>query len=123
VDATLKSVKSVNEPFVLILGGKDKGGDFSILKSLLAKGVEKLLLLGKAAPVIRRQLSDLGDKLLDVNNLEEAVERGYAVLQKTGGVVLLAPGCASFDMFKNFEHRGEAFNQAVENLRMRLKHG
>jgi UDP-N-acetylmuramoylalanine--D-glutamate ligase len=117
VDAALKSIASIDGDLVVILGGKDKGSDFSGLEKPLREKALKVLLLGKAAPLIADCLSGLGDRLANVRDLHEAVGVGYEVLRKKGGVVLLAPACASFDMFDNFEHRGEVFKQEVRSLR------
>lgn len=119
VDAALKSIASIDSDLVVILGGKDKGGDFSALLEPLRRRARRVLLLGKAAPLLAEQLSALGDRLATVRDLEDAVATGYAVLKQGGGVVLLAPACASFDMFDNFEHRGEVFKREVLRLRQR----
>lgn len=119
VDAALKSITSIDSDLVVILGGKDKGGDFSALLEPLRRRARRVLLLGKAAPLLAEQLSALGDRLAMVRDLEEAVATGYGILKQDGGVVLLAPACASFDMFDNFEHRGEVFKREVLRLRQR----
>ena len=116
VDAALKSIDSISEPMVLILGGKDKGGDFAALGNAIRERVERVLLIGQAAPTIRSHFPGqkaLEKKLVDVSDLEEAVKKGWQILEKKGGVVLLAPACASFDMFNNFEHRGDVFREEV----------
>jgi UDP-N-acetylmuramoylalanine--D-glutamate ligase len=124
VDAALKSVVSIDGDLVVILGGKDKGGDFSALLGPLRLRARKVLLMGRAAPVIADQLAALADRLERVRDLEEAVARGYGVLQGSGGTVLLAPACASFDMFDNFEQRGDVFKQEVRRLEEREgRHG
>jgi UDP-N-acetylmuramoylalanine--D-glutamate ligase len=107
VDAALKSLVSFDSRVVLILGGKDKGGDFSVLLDAIDKRAKRVLLIGKAAGTIYKQLSRFSDRLDFVRDLAEAVRKGHEVLGDSGGVVLLAPGCASFDMFENFEHRGD----------------
>jgi UDP-N-acetylmuramoylalanine--D-glutamate ligase len=117
VDAALKSIASIDGNLVVILGGKDKGSDFSGLEKPLREKALKVLLLGKAAPLIAAGVSGLGDRLVHVRDLHEAVGAGYEILRQAGGVVLLAPACASFDMFDNFEHRGEVFKQEVQSLR------
>jgi len=122
VDAALKSIASIDGNLVVILGGKDKGGDFSALLEPLQQRARRVLLLGKAAPLLAGQLSALGDRLARVRDLEEAVASGYGVLKESGGTVLLAPACASFDMFDNFEHRGEVFKQEVRRLQQREGH-
>jgi UDP-N-acetylmuramoylalanine--D-glutamate ligase len=121
VDATLKSINSLNHDVVLILGGKDKGGDFSLLGDSIKKRVKRVLLLGEAGPVIYQQLSNLQDRCTFVSDLSEATSKGYNLLEKQGGVLLLAPGCASFDMFNSFEQRGEVFKKEV--LKLRRKQG
>jgi UDP-N-acetylmuramoylalanine--D-glutamate ligase len=119
VDAALKSIASISGNLVVILGGKDKGGDFGALLEPLRQRALQVLLLGKAAPLLAAQLAELGERLVFVRDLEDAVARGYGALQAAGGTVLLAPACASFDMFDNFEHRGEVFKQEVRRLQER----
>ena len=116
VDAALKSIASIDGNLVVILGGKDKGSDFTVLAKPLLEKARKILLLGHAAPVIAAQLNGLKDRLINVRDLNEAVHTGYGILKQAGGVVLLAPACASFDMFANFEHRGDVFKREVERL-------
>lgn len=115
VDAALKSITSIDEPMVVILGGKDKGGDFKILGPAINQRVDNVLLVGQAVDTIRRQLGSV--KMDEVSDFDEAVEKGWQILEKKGGVVLLAPGCASFDMFNNFEHRGDVFKKAFLRLK------
>jgi len=119
VDAALKSISSIDGDLVVILGGKDKGSDFSPLARPLRERARRVLLLGQAAPLLAGQLSGLGGLLAHVKDLEEAVAKGYELLAPSGGVVLLAPACASFDMFDNFEHRGEVFKREVLRLQQR----
>jgi len=120
VDAALKSITSIGGNLVVILGGKDKGSDFSVLEKPLRERARQVLLLGQAAPLLAAQLSGLGGLLANVRDLEEAVAKGYELLAPSGGVVLLAPACASFDMFNNFEHRGDVFKQEVLRLQLRV---
>lgn len=119
VDAALKSIDSIDAPLVLILGGKDKGGDFSMLRQSIKEKVDHVLLVGAAAHTIHRQLAELdnGERFIFVADFAAAVAEGYRLLAKKGGVVLLAPGCASFDMFKNFEHRGDVFKEEVQKFK------
>lgn len=116
VDATLKSINSMKQSTVLILGGKDKGSDFTVLRNPIKKKAVHVLLVGDATSTIHRQLSDIDEKLSFATDFSEAVAKGYRLLEKKGGVVLLAPGCASFDMFENFEHRGQVFKEEVLRL-------
>lgn len=117
VDAALKSINSIDPPMVLILGGKDKGGDFKQLEQAIRQKADAVLLLGKAAKTIAGQLPGLEEKFIFVKDLAEAAAVGYEYLANSGGVVLLAPACASFDMFDNFEHRGEVFKKEVFALK------
>lgn len=123
VDAALKSIGSFSENLVLILGGKDKGGDFRPLERPIRERAKKVLLIGKAAGTIARQLAGLGDRLLFVKDLREAIDAGFRLLGESGGTVLLAPACASFDMFRDFEERGEVFCREVRELKQRVEHG
>ncbi|MCP5101917.1 MAG: hypothetical protein GY950_00995, partial [bacterium] len=111
----------IDTHMVLILGGKDKGGDFTLLQDAVREKVDFVLLVGEAAHNIFLQLEDLEEKLLFAADFSQAVERGYRLLEKSGGVVLLAPACASFDMFDNFEHRGRVFKEEVRKLAAALK--
>lgn len=121
VDATLKSLSSIEGNLVLILGGKDKGGDFTLLRESIREKARHVILVGHAAPIIQRQLNDLADRFIPAVDFAEAVETAYRRLENSGGVVLLAPGCASFDMFDNFEHRGDVFTGEVLKLKEKIK--
>jgi UDP-N-acetylmuramoylalanine--D-glutamate ligase len=99
---------------ILIAGGKDKGGDFAPLRPLVASRVKTLLLLGQARQVIRDQLGG-ACPMEEVSTLDAAVTRG-AEIAVAGDTVLLSPACASFDMFRDFEQRGDVFRQAVRDL-------
>ena len=123
IDAALKSIGSFSENLVLILGGKDKSGDFRPLEKPLCDRARSILLIGKAAGAIAGQLPGLADRMIFVKDLREAVETGLRLLRGTGGTVLLAPACASFDMFRDFEDRGEVFAREVQELKNRVKRG
>lgn len=123
VDAALKSIDSIDQPLVVILGGRDKGSDFTPLLKSLKKRAKKVLVIGEAAPAILKQLNDIQTKLEEVKNFSSALDRGHRLLKKTGGVVLLAPACASFDMFGNFEERGLAFRKEFGKLKKKVKNG
>jgi UDP-N-acetylmuramoylalanine--D-glutamate ligase len=114
VDATVKSLESFPSNIRLILGGRDKGGDFTRLRPLVEERVKQLVLLGEAAGKIREALAGTAD-MSEAKSLEEAIlqcKRGA----QPGDVVLLAPACASFDMFQNYEHRGNVFKKFVRDL-------
>jgi UDP-N-acetylmuramoylalanine--D-glutamate ligase len=114
VDATLKAVDAFSGGLWVILGGKDKGLDYSVLREPLAARAHAALLIGAAAKKIAGALEG-AVPLVECQTLEAAVAYGYAH-GKPGDTVLLAPACASFDQFQSFEHRGEVFKGLVREL-------
>lgn len=115
VDATLKAIQSFHEPLILILGGKDKGGDFSLLAESIARGVKRLVVIGEATAKIQESLGHV-KPLTIASTLAAAVEQA-AGAASPGDVVLFSPACASFDMFRNYHHRGLEFKRIVGELR------
>ena len=114
VESVWYALQSVSPPIILIAGGKDKGGDFSKLRELAQENVKALILIGEAKEKIKKALGDLVPSEYS-DSLEEAV--GLSLKQASGGdTVLLSPGCASFDMFRDYQHRGEVFKSSVRNL-------
>jgi UDP-N-acetylmuramoylalanine--D-glutamate ligase len=120
-DATIKALESFPAGIVLILGGRDKGGDFSVLRPLIKEKVKEVLLLGEAAAKIRRQLGEIVP-LGETASMSEAVSQGYAIALP-GEIVLLAPACASYDLFRNYEHRGMVFKEEVLRLKSQIASG
>lgn len=114
IDATVKALESFPGNIHLILGGKDKGSDYTALESLLRQRVKRVYTIGAAAAKIESQLGSVVS-LVSAGTLDQAVRRAAAAAQP-GDVVLLAPACASFDQFENYEHRGRVFKQAVAAL-------
>ena len=113
VDATVKSLVSIEGHSILILGGRDKEGDFAALVPHL-RDVRRAVLIGEAKPVIRRALAGHVE-MTDARDMEDAVRIGRETAHP-GDTVLLAPACASFDMFKNYQERGEVFRACVNHL-------
>ncbi len=113
VDAAIKSLVSVAGPVVAILGGKAKDGDFSALLPWLGK-VKKAVLIGEARGVIRKALAGHCE-LAEAGDMRDAVDTARRAA-RPGDTVLLAPACASFDMFKNYQDRGEVFRACVNAL-------
>ena len=111
VDAAMKSIQSFDRKIILILGGRDKGGDFKKLRQPVADRVKKAILIGEAREKIKKTLEGYVP-LETVSYLKEAVRLGHSEAE-AGEVVLLAPACTSFDMFQNFEERGKAFKREV----------
>lgn len=114
VDATLKALEAFPGGLWVILGGKDKGLDYSLLREPLAAKARAALLIGAAAPKIAEQIRGAAP-LVDAQTLDQAVAHAYGHAQP-GDTVLLAPACASFDQFRSYEHRGEVFKQIVNQL-------
>ncbi len=114
VESVWYALQSVTPPIILIAGGKDKGGDFSKLRELVQKHVKVLILIGEAKKKLKDALGDLVPTLHS-DSLEEAVELGFKEAS-CKDVVLLSPGCASFDMFEDYQHRGNVFKSCVKNL-------
>lgn len=111
VDSTLKSIHSFSQPIILIMGGRDKGGDFHILKEAIKSHVKRIILLGEAKEKIRSILQESAP--IDIAaSLSEAVMLSFS-RSHSGDVVLLAPGCTSFDMFRSYAHRGKEFKREV----------
>jgi UDP-N-acetylmuramoylalanine--D-glutamate ligase len=113
VDATIKALESFPANIHLILGGKDKGSDYTVLNDLLRERVKRVYTIGAAAAKIESQIK--GSELVRAETLETAIRKANAAAQP-GDIVLLAPACASFDQFKNYEHRGQVFKQIVRGL-------
>jgi len=115
VDSTLRALESFPEPIVLIAGGKGKGQDFTPLAAAARGHVAHAILIGEDAAKIGAALRDAAVPVTFSPSMPEAVERARA-LATPGTIVLLSPACASFDMFDNFEHRGDVFKKLVERL-------
>ena len=118
VDATIKAIESFPANIHLILGGKDKGSDYSVLNDLLQKRVKRVYTIGAAAAKIESQIvsSKNGGPEIDHSETLETAIRHAAEVAVPGDIVLLAPACASFDQFRNYEHRGKVFKQVVGSL-------
>ncbi len=114
VDATLKALDAFSGGIWVILGGKDKGLDYTVLRAPLAQKAHAVLLIGAASAKIAEQLSG-AVPLERAGTLENAVQFAHAHA-RPGDTVLLAPACASFDQFKSYEHRGEVFKSLVRQL-------
>lgn len=115
VEAARRAIESFDRGVVAIVGGRFKGGDLRLLRAPLAARAKAVVAIGEARPLVRDALSDVVD-VREASSLEEAVGIGYD-LAKPEGVVLLAPACASFDMFRDYAERGRRFKEEVERLR------
>lgn len=116
VDATIKALESFPANIHLILGGKDKGSDYTVLHELLRQRVKRVYTIGAAAAKIESQIQGVAE-IDHAETLENAVRRA-ADSAVAGDVILLAPACASFDQFQSYEHRGRVFKEVVHSLAM-----
>jgi len=114
VDATIKALESFPTNIHLILGGKDKDSDYTQLNQLLRERVKLVYTIGTAAGKIESQIRTAA-KIIQAETLETAVKQAAASAQP-GDIVLLAPACASFDQFRNYQHRGQVFKDTVRAL-------
>jgi UDP-N-acetylmuramoylalanine--D-glutamate ligase len=115
VNSTWYALESMNNPVILILGGVDKGNDYSLLKELVKEKVKAIVCMGSDNRKIHEAFGDIVPLMLNTENAQEAVQAAFHFANK-GDVVLLSPACASFDLFKNYEDRGNQFKKAVKDL-------
>ena len=116
IDAVARALEVFDKPVVLIMGGRDKGGDFKQLRELVKQHTKKLIVMGEAGNVIKSVLGDsCQEGAQNASTMENAVSLAY-LAASPGDVVLLSPGCSSFDMYSSYAERGEVFCKAVENL-------
>jgi UDP-N-acetylmuramoylalanine--D-glutamate ligase len=115
VDSAIKALESFTEPIVLIAGGKGKGQDFTPLADVARGRVTHVVVIGEDGDKIRRALARADVPATVASSMSDAIDKARAVASP-GAVVLLSPACASFDMFDNFEHRGDVFKKLVERL-------
>ena len=115
VNSAWFALESMDKPVTLILGGVDKGNDYDLIKEMVAEKVKAIVCLGIDNEKIHAAFEGIVSTIIDATSAADAVKAAYGVSQK-GDVVLLSPACASFDLFKNYEDRGEQFKQAVREL-------
>lgn len=115
INSTWYALESMSRPTVLILGGVDKGNDYSLLLDGVKEKVKAIICLGVDTQKIHEAFADLVPVIIDTKTAEEAVQVSFQLAAK-GDTVLLSPACASFDLFKNFEDRGQQFKKAVKEL-------
>ena len=115
VNSCWYALESMTTPTVLILGGKDKGNDYSEIDDLVRQKCHTLIFMGLHNEKLREHFASFGLNIIDTDNLHDAVQGAYKAA-KEGDTVLLSPCCASFDLFKSYEDRGEQFMAAVRAL-------
>ncbi|MDP3947074.1 MAG: cyanophycin synthetase, partial [bacterium] len=115
VGATLRALQNFSYPLILIMGGKDKGGDYKILRKEMKKRVKSLIILGESKEKIYHELGDLIETFI-AKDLSEAVNYAYQNAV-AGDKVLFSPACSSFDMFSDYKERGEVFKELVRAIK------
>ncbi len=114
VDSAVSAIKSIERPIILIAGGKDKGGGYRQLKEAAKEKVKHAVLLGEASTLIAKEFE--GEISYEMaKDMYDAVEKAYSKAKK-GDAILLSPACSSFDMFKDYSHRGEVFKDAIRRI-------
>jgi len=117
VESALRSIESFDRNLVPIIGGRFKGGDLRLLREPLAARAKAVVAIGEARPIVRNALQGAVE-VHEVDSFAEAIDRAYAIARPTG-VVLLAPACASFDMFSDYAERGRRFKEEVMRISRR----
>ena len=115
VNSTWYALESMQQPTIWIVGGVDKGNDYSILEGLVKQKVLGIVCLGKNNNKIKDAFGSIVESFFEASTAEQAVQISYRIAKK-GYNVLLSPACASFDLFKNYEDRGHQFKSAVRSL-------
>jgi UDP-N-acetylmuramoylalanine--D-glutamate ligase len=118
VGATVAALNGLSQKVVLIAGGDGKGQDFSPLRAPVAMRARAVVLIGRDGERIAQAVAGSGVPLLRAEDMAEAVEIGYRTARE-GDAVMLSPACASFDMFRNYEHRAQVFVEAVKRIEKR----
>ena len=118
VDAVIRAVECFERPVILIMGGLDKGGNFEKLSEVVRRRVIKLIVMGQAANLIRTALAD-SVAITSAPSMTEAVRRAYRA-GSPGDIVLLSPGCASFDLYSSYVQRGDDFKKSVASLKREM---
>jgi UDP-N-acetylmuramoylalanine--D-glutamate ligase len=115
VNSTWFALESMTQPTILILGGIDKGNDYSLIKELVKEKVKAIVCMGTDNRKIHEAFGNEVELIVNTNNAKDAVQSAFHFADK-GDVILLSPACASFDLFKNYEDRGRQFKNAVKDL-------
>ncbi|MBD1398689.1 UDP-N-acetylmuramoyl-L-alanine--D-glutamate ligase [Pontibacter sp. JH31] len=115
VEAVYYALEGIKQPIIWIAGGVDKGNDYSVLTELAKEKVKVLVCLGKDNDKLKEAFGRIVPVVVETTSIEYAVRMGK-LLATPGDVVLLSPACASFDLFNNYEHRGQRFREAVEKI-------
>jgi UDP-N-acetylmuramoylalanine--D-glutamate ligase len=114
VDSVWYAISAIEKPVILLLGGRDKGNDYTKLFQIVKSKVKAIIAIGESAEKIFTEFRPYTE-VKQVASMQEAVSEAYEI-STAGEVVLLSPACASFDWFKNYEHRGKVFKELVAQI-------
>ena len=115
VNAVWYALESFDQPIVLIAGGRDKGNDYNALKPRVRERVRGVVAIGESADTVMEELGAESECATHASTMEDALHKARSIAQR-GDVVLLSPACSSFDMYENYEERGDTFRRLVRNL-------
>jgi UDP-N-acetylmuramoylalanine--D-glutamate ligase len=115
VDSVLYALRSYDRPLVVLMGGRDKGNDYALLREPVKKNVRAIVAIGESSGKVREAFSPVV-RVESAASMAEALESARG-LARSGDIVLLSPACASFDWFENYEHRGRVFKELVMALK------
>lgn len=115
LNSTWYALENTSRPIIWIMGGVESGNDYSTLRQLVRTKVKGIVCLGLDTSRIHEAFDELDIPMIDAWSMDEAVQAAY-YMGNNGDAVLLSPGCPSFDLFENYEERGNAFRKAVKNL-------
>lgn len=115
VNSVWYALESISKPMIWLVGGVDKGNDYTMLRDLVKNRVKAIVCMGTDNAAIHAAFDGLVPTITDTNSAEQAVRTAYDMAE-AGDVVLLSPACASFDLFENYEDRGRKFKAAVRGL-------
>ena len=115
INSVWYALESMTKPCILVLGGTDKGNDYSLIEDLVKQKVKAIVCLGLDNKKILAAFKGVVPKIIETKTAKDAVLKSFELAAK-GDVVLLSPACASFDLFKNYEDRGTQFKDAVKEL-------
>lgn len=121
VDATYYALRAIDSPIILIAGGRDKKSDLAPLNDLIRSKVKSLILIGEAAERMEKAWNSLVSSVIRTSSMESAVQEAWRLSEK-GDAILLSPACSSFDMFRDFEERGEIFKTVIHQLAQNVEH-
>jgi UDP-N-acetylmuramoylalanine--D-glutamate ligase len=120
VDSVVYGLGSYEKGLIWIAGGVDKGNDYNIIKDQVKKKVKVLICLGKDNEKLKKAFGDVVSQIYETQSVTDLVRQALKVAQ-SGDIVLLSPACASFDLFKNYEDRGDQFRKAVQELKKEVE--